>query len=82
MPMYLGSARGVPGRLRCPSVEMTLWGVSLVQVVREVPVSFFVNASTDNNDALEWTRFLLVVIVWLFGCDAVGALLLCGHVWV
>ena len=48
--------------------------------MREAPVSFFVDASADKNDALEWTSFLLVVTVWLFGSDAVGALLLCDHI--
>ena len=51
-----------------------------MQVAEEVPVSFFVGASNDKNDAVRRARFLLVVIVWLFGCDAVGALLLCDHV--
>ena len=78
--MYLGNARGVPVRLTSPKVEMLLWGSSLVEVVGEVMVSFFVDVSNDQNDALKWTKFLLVVIVWLFGCDAVGALLLCEHV--
>ena len=40
-------------------------------------MSFFVDAGAVEDDALEWTRFLLVVVVWLFGCDTVSALLLC-----
>ena len=43
-------------------------------------MSFFGDTSTVKDDALEWTRFMLVVVVRLFGCDAVGALLLCEHV--
>ena len=58
LSMYLGSARGVPGRLTSASVLLTLWGLGLVQVVEEVRVSFHVDASTDENDGLEWISFL------------------------
>ena len=43
-------------------------------------MSLFVDANTVKGDALEWTRFLLVVVVWLSGSDADGALLLSEHV--
>jgi hypothetical protein len=36
LSMYLGSARGVPGRLRCASVLVASWGLGLVQAVEEV----------------------------------------------
>ncbi len=44
--------------------------------MKGIPVSFFVDVGTVEDDALDWTRFLLVVVVRLFGCDVVGALLL------
>ena len=43
-------------------------------------MSFFVDASTVKDDALEWTRFILVAVVWLSGSGADGALLLSEHV--
>ena len=36
LSMYLGSARGVPGRLRSASVLVARWGLGLVQAVEEV----------------------------------------------
>ena len=57
-----------------------------MHVAGEVPVSFFVGASSGENGAVGRTRLLLVVILWLCGCDVVGAPFLvhvgshCGHV--
>ena len=73
LSMYIGSARGMPSRLTCASVEMMLWGLSLVGVVRKVPVSVIVTASADKSVGLEWTKFVLVFTVWSFGSGVVGA---------
>ena len=48
-------------------------GSNLVEVVGEVMVPFFVDVSNGENDALKWAKLLLVILVWLFGCEAVCA---------
>ena len=53
LSMYLGGARGMPGRLKCPIVEIALRGTNLAQAVWEAPVSSFVGASAVQYDGLE-----------------------------
>ena len=67
MAMNLGCARGLPVRLTSTEVAMLVCGSNMVGVVGVVVVSFFFNASNDENDALKWAKFLSVVLVWLFG---------------
>ena len=71
--MNLGCARGMPVRLTSTEVEMLMCEGSMVEVVSEVMVSLFVDVSNDENDALKWAKLVLVILVWLFGCEAVCA---------
>ena len=52
MAMYLSGARGMPVTLTSEEVEMLMCGSSLVEVVGEVMVTFFVDVGNDEDDAL------------------------------
>ena len=53
LSMYLGGASGVPGRLRCASVEVVPQGIGSVKAVRGPQVPFVVGVRAVKNDALE-----------------------------
>ena len=53
LAMHLGCARGMPVRLRSRPVDLLLCEGSMVEVVSEVLVSFFVDVGYDEDDALK-----------------------------
>ena len=65
--MNLGCARGVPVRLTSTEVAMLMCGSNMVEVMGVVMVSFFADVSSDESNALECAKCILVILVWLFG---------------